>query len=264
MSIDVNNESGTEVDEQAILDIARYALARMRIHPLSELSVIVVDADAMEQLHLQWMDLPGPTDVMSFPMDELRPPSKDDEEPPQGLLGDIVLCPEVAEKQGERGADAALHGRGAPAPHRPRSAAPAGVRPRGAGREGRDVRSPGRHRGRLARGEGPDRSVPGPDRRHDRTSSSSVPSPWSSSPGSPPARRRASRASPASAPRRPYGPGGAAARSSRRSPPTPPAISTWRCWCGSPARWRPASLVTYACLRRVRRRPGRRWSSPSA
>lgn len=100
MSIDVNNESGTEVDEQAILDIARYALARMRIHPLSELSVIVVDADAMEQLHMQWMDLPGPTDVMSFPMDELRPPARDEEEPQPGLLGDIVLCPEVAEQQG--------------------------------------------------------------------------------------------------------------------------------------------------------------------
>ncbi len=80
MSININNKSGTEVDE-AILDIARYALARMRIHPLSELSVIVVDADAMEQLHIQWMDLPGPTDVMSFPVDELRPPSKDDDEP---------------------------------------------------------------------------------------------------------------------------------------------------------------------------------------
>lgn len=101
MSIDVNNESGQQVDEQAILDIARFALARMRIHPLSELSVIVLDAGAMEQLHLQWMDLPGPTDVMSFPMDELRPPAKDEEDPPQGLLGDIVLCPEVAASQGE-------------------------------------------------------------------------------------------------------------------------------------------------------------------
>ncbi|WP_069811500.1 rRNA maturation RNase YbeY [Streptomyces sp. TP-A0874] len=100
MSIDVNNESGTDIDEQAVLSVARYALNRMRIHPLSELSVIVVDADAMEQLHLQWMDLPGPTDVMSFPMDELRPPARDDEEPAQGLLGDIVLCPEVAAKQG--------------------------------------------------------------------------------------------------------------------------------------------------------------------
>jgi probable rRNA maturation factor len=100
MAIDVNNESGWDIDEQAVLDAARYALQRMRIHPLSELSVIVVDADAMEQLHTQWMDLPGPTDVMSFPMDELRP-GKDDEEPAQGLLGDIVLCPEVAKKQGE-------------------------------------------------------------------------------------------------------------------------------------------------------------------
>lgn len=101
MSIDVNNESGQDIDEQAVLDVARYALTRMRIHPLSELSVIVVDTDAMEQLHIQWMDEPGPTDVMSFPMDELRPPAKDEDEPPQGLLGDIVLCPEVATKQGD-------------------------------------------------------------------------------------------------------------------------------------------------------------------
>ncbi|MDF3288260.1 MULTISPECIES: rRNA maturation RNase YbeY [Streptomyces] len=104
MAIDVNNESGWEIDEQSVLEVARYALQRMRIHPMSELSIIVVDADAMEQLHIQWMDLPGPTDVMSFPMDELRPPGKDDEEPPQGLLGDIVLCPEVAKKQGEQAA----------------------------------------------------------------------------------------------------------------------------------------------------------------
>ncbi|RBM20241.1 rRNA maturation RNase YbeY [Streptomyces sp. PT12] len=101
MAIEVNNESGLEIDERAILDIARYALTRMRIHPLSELSVIAVDEAAMEQLHLQWMELPGPTDVMSFPMDELRPPSRDEEEPVQGLLGDVVLCPEVARRQGE-------------------------------------------------------------------------------------------------------------------------------------------------------------------
>ncbi|WP_037906728.1 rRNA maturation RNase YbeY [Actinacidiphila yeochonensis] len=100
MAIDVNNESGTELDDEAVLDAARYALQRMRIHPLSELSVILVDEAAMEQLHIQWMDLPGPTDVMSFPMDELRP-GKEDEEPVQGLLGDIVLCPEVAKRQGQ-------------------------------------------------------------------------------------------------------------------------------------------------------------------
>lgn len=102
MTIEVNNESGVEIDERALLDVARYTLARMRIHPLSELSVIAVDPAAMEHLHLQWMDLPGPTDVMSFPMDELRPPTREDEEPAQGLLGDVVLCPEVARQQGEQ------------------------------------------------------------------------------------------------------------------------------------------------------------------
>lgn len=100
MAIEVNNESGVVIDERALLDIARYTLARMRIHPLSELSLIAVDPPAMEQLHRQWMDLPGPTDVMSFPMDELRPPAADEEEPATGLLGDVVLCPEVARQQG--------------------------------------------------------------------------------------------------------------------------------------------------------------------
>jgi probable rRNA maturation factor len=52
----------------------------------------------MEQLHVQWMDEPGPTDVLSFPMDELRP-GTEDAPTPAGLLGDVVLCPQVAESQ---------------------------------------------------------------------------------------------------------------------------------------------------------------------
>ncbi|MBI3430026.1 MAG: rRNA maturation RNase YbeY, partial [Actinobacteria bacterium] len=48
----------------------------------------------MTDLHLKWMDEPGPTDVLSFPMDELRPGSKE-----VGILGDIVLCPAVAMTQ---------------------------------------------------------------------------------------------------------------------------------------------------------------------
>jgi probable rRNA maturation factor len=44
------------------------------------------------------MDEPGPTDVLSFPMDELRPGRADDPTP-AGLLGDVVLCPEVAVEQ---------------------------------------------------------------------------------------------------------------------------------------------------------------------
>lgn len=70
----------------------------MKIDPAAELAIIFVDEPAMEQLHLQWMEEPGPTDVLSFPMDELRP-GTESEPTPAGLLGDIVICPTVAEKQ---------------------------------------------------------------------------------------------------------------------------------------------------------------------
>jgi probable rRNA maturation factor len=70
----------------------------MRVHPQAELSVVLLDEAAMEALHRQWMDEPGPTDVLSFPMDELRPP-RDGEESEPGLLGDVVICPEVARRQ---------------------------------------------------------------------------------------------------------------------------------------------------------------------
>ncbi|MBT0770835.1 rRNA maturation RNase YbeY [Kineosporia sp. J2-2] len=98
VSIEVNNESGVAVDEAEVAALARSVLDAMRVHQQAELSIVMVDESSMEQLHIQWMDEPGPTDVLSFPMDELRP-GKDDEEPEPGLLGDIVLCPEVAKQQ---------------------------------------------------------------------------------------------------------------------------------------------------------------------
>ncbi|TPW70228.1 rRNA maturation RNase YbeY [Schumannella sp. 10F1B-5-1] len=98
MSIEINNESGMDADVAAIQRLAAFALDHMRVHPDAELAIQLVDEAAMEQLHVQWMDEPGPTDVLSFPMDELRPGS-DDELTPPGLLGDIVLCPQVAAAQ---------------------------------------------------------------------------------------------------------------------------------------------------------------------
>ncbi|GGC82943.1 endoribonuclease YbeY [Tersicoccus solisilvae] len=102
MSIEISNESARTVDEDAILALARYLFDRLHLHPQTELSVVLVDEQAMAALHQQWMDEPGPTDVMSFPMDELRPGT---EEAPaaEGLLGDIVVCPQVAARQAERG-----------------------------------------------------------------------------------------------------------------------------------------------------------------
>ncbi len=96
--IDINNESGLEADELGLVSLARFALAQLRIHPQADLSILLVDEKTMEDYHERFMDLPGPTDVMSFPMDELRAPAED-EEPPSGLLGDIVLCPAVTARQ---------------------------------------------------------------------------------------------------------------------------------------------------------------------
>jgi probable rRNA maturation factor len=88
------------VDESALQRLAGYALDIMHVHPDAELAIVLVDEAAMEQLHVQWMDEPGPTDVLSFPMDELRP-GTEDEPAPAGLLGDVVLCPQVAQVQAE-------------------------------------------------------------------------------------------------------------------------------------------------------------------
>jgi probable rRNA maturation factor len=106
MTIEVVNETDVEADLDALGDQARFVLDRLRIHPQAELSVLLVDEATIEELHVRWMDETGPTDVLSFPMDELRP-TKDDEEPAEGLLGDIVICPQVAQRQ----ADAAGHRR---------------------------------------------------------------------------------------------------------------------------------------------------------
>lgn len=100
MSIEINNESGISADEQALQRLATFALDHLHVHPDAELAIVLVDEGAMEQLHVQWMDEPGPTDVLSFPMDELRPGTEDDITP-AGLLGDIVLCPQVAEMQAQ-------------------------------------------------------------------------------------------------------------------------------------------------------------------
>ena len=69
MSIDVLNETEFSIDELELVACARYVMEQMRVH-----------------------------DVMSFPMDELRP-GREGVEPQEGMLGDIVLCPSVAARQ---------------------------------------------------------------------------------------------------------------------------------------------------------------------
>ncbi|KAA8965822.1 rRNA maturation RNase YbeY [Mycobacterium sp.] len=100
MSIEVSNESGIDLSEVELIDVARFVLDRMDVNPAAELSLVLLDSAAMADLHMRWMDLPGPTDVMSFPMDELEPGGRPDApEPGPEMLGDIVLCPEFAAEQ---------------------------------------------------------------------------------------------------------------------------------------------------------------------
>jgi probable rRNA maturation factor len=107
MSIEIANESGVAVAEGPIVEVARYALDRMGVSPLAELSIMLIELEPMAELHERWLDEPGPTDVMSFPMDEYDSARRPDA-PSSGpaLLGDIVLCPAFAADQ----AAAAGHG----------------------------------------------------------------------------------------------------------------------------------------------------------
>ncbi|HWC34493.1 MAG TPA: rRNA maturation RNase YbeY [Mycobacteriales bacterium] len=101
MSIEIANESGADVDVKSIERLARYVLGEMGVNPLVELSIRLVEVDAMTSLHVHFMNEPGPTDVLAFPMDELNDQRDDmgDGDLPPTLLGDVVLCPAVAAAQ---------------------------------------------------------------------------------------------------------------------------------------------------------------------
>ena len=97
MSIDVLDESGAGVDVAGLVRLSRFVLERMRVHPQADLCVKLVDPATIANLNERYLDKPGPTDVLAFPMDELRPGR--DEEPADGVLGDVALCPQVAAEQ---------------------------------------------------------------------------------------------------------------------------------------------------------------------
>jgi probable rRNA maturation factor len=105
VTVAVNNESGVDVDALGLSELAQFVLDEMDVHPQAELSVMLVDEGTMSRLHEQFMGEPGPTDVLAFPMDELRPLGDEDD---AELIGDVVLCPTIAESQArEAGHDTA-------------------------------------------------------------------------------------------------------------------------------------------------------------
>ena len=97
-AVTVVNESGMPCDTGALAGLAEYLGRELRLHPDCELGITLVDIERITTLHEDWMNEPGPTDVLSFPIDEVRS-ALPGEDPVPGILGDIVLCPEFATTQ---------------------------------------------------------------------------------------------------------------------------------------------------------------------
>ena len=93
MTIEVRNTSGQLVPATEITSLMTFALLALNLNPECEVNVSFVDDDYMTELHIKWMDEPGTTDVLSFPMDM---PETEGE---AVTLGDIVISPVVAAAQ---------------------------------------------------------------------------------------------------------------------------------------------------------------------
>ena len=93
MTVELVNRSGALVPETQMHTLLNFGMDYMELNPECEISLTFVDPQEMEELHIKWMDEPGPTDVLSFPMD--MPEKRGD----IVTLGDIVIAPAVAAKQ---------------------------------------------------------------------------------------------------------------------------------------------------------------------
>lgn len=103
MNIELSNESGIDVNGSDLISVAEFAMKLMGLNDGCDLAISIVDEDRMSELHEEWMSLKGPTDVLSFPMDEVKPHSED-----PGIVGDIVLCPQFAANQAKNGLEPEL------------------------------------------------------------------------------------------------------------------------------------------------------------
>ncbi len=95
MNVFLANEQAVSVDERRLSAIARHALVAEGVSAEVELSVLLVTRDHIKQLNARFANNDYATDVLAFPMME-------DDEDEMSLLGDVVLCPEVAEENARR------------------------------------------------------------------------------------------------------------------------------------------------------------------
>ncbi|MCX6428820.1 MAG: rRNA maturation RNase YbeY [Actinobacteria bacterium] len=96
MSTELINQSAIDCSTVDLASLLNFAIAELDLNAECELNLMLVDEDEMTQLHVKWMQEPGPTDVLSFPMDEIKPGWKE-----AAVLGDIVVCPSIAARQAQ-------------------------------------------------------------------------------------------------------------------------------------------------------------------
>jgi probable rRNA maturation factor len=89
-SINISNRQDLPIDAAALTELARDTLRGEHAERV-ELSVSFVEDEEIAALHERFMGEPGPTDVLSFPLDE-----DDRDEDGVRLLGDVVIAPAVA------------------------------------------------------------------------------------------------------------------------------------------------------------------------
>jgi len=102
MTIEITNRSGQLVPSDKCLSLLNFAYGKLELHPDCDLNLTFIDDKEMEDLHIKWMDLPGSTDVLSFPMDM-------PEDGEAVTLGDIVISPRFAEDQATKAGHSTHH-----------------------------------------------------------------------------------------------------------------------------------------------------------
>lgn len=96
--IDERSSSDLPVDAARWRALAAAVLGAEAAGPHVELSVTFVDEASMADLNERFMGHAGATDVLAFPIDQQAPAEPD----LPWLLGDVVICPGVAERNAER------------------------------------------------------------------------------------------------------------------------------------------------------------------
>ena len=91
----ISNRQRAALDEEGLRSLARDTLRGEGVDR-AELSVSFVETGEIEELHERFMDEPGPTDVLSFPLDEAEVPAEDGDGTRH--LGDVVVAPAEAER----------------------------------------------------------------------------------------------------------------------------------------------------------------------